>query len=86
MNRTLERLDSSMKNLTLNLTKYREDDYRYQETLKALADQYQVYKEILQQEDNINNLYCFKYADIAYIESILLNTGYIEKSKKSTTR
>ena len=37
-------------------------------------------------DDGINDTYYSKYSDIGDIETILTNTGYIQKSKKLATR
>lgn len=83
----LNKLDKSMKQLTLDLAKYPEFDPKYQQTLNLLNQQYQYCKMILAlKDDGINNTYYFKYSNIGDIETILTNAGYIKKSKKPATR
>lgn len=83
----LEKLDNSMKQLYLDLTKYSEDDLEYKKTLSTLNQQYQMCKLLLALgDDGKNNTYYFKYSDIGAIETILTSAGYIEQSKKSSTR
>ena len=83
----LDKLDKSMKQLTLDLAKYTESDPKYQQTLNLLNQQYQVCKMLLAlKDDRINNTYYFKYSNIGDIVTILTNAGYIEKSKKPATR
>ena len=87
MNQALETLDKSMKNLNLELMKYREDDPHYQQTLSALAQQYQACKTLMTlAQDGINNLYFFKYSDIGGIENLLTNAGYLKQSSKANKR
>lgn len=92
MSQSLEKLDSSMKQLTLDLMKldlmnYEENNPKYQKILNSLNQQYQACKVLLALEnDAFHENYCFKQADINAIETILTNTGYIEESKKTATR
>ena len=87
MNQALETLDKSMKNLSLELMKYREDDPRYQQALSALAQQYQACKTLMTlAQDDISNSYFFKYSDIGDIETLLTNAGYLEQSSKTNKR
>lgn len=87
MEKALEKLDMSMKNLTLDLVKYREDDVRYQQTLNAIAQQYQTCKTLLDlAKDDINEPYFFKYTDMGQIETLLSNAGYLEQPKKPASR
>lgn len=87
MSQSLEKLDISMKQLTLDLMKYREDNPKYQQTLNSLNQQYQACKVLLALgQDDINNTYYFKYSNMGDIETILTNAGYIEKTKKTATR
>lgn len=37
-------------------------------------------------QDNINNIYYFKYADIGNIKTLLTNAGYLEQSSKEKSR
>lgn len=87
MNQAFEKLDMSMKNLYLELIKYREDDPHYQRTLSELARQYQACKTLMVlSQDDINNIYYFKYTDIGNIETLLTNAGYLEQSSKEKNR
>ncbi len=87
MNQALETLDKSMKNLSLELMKYREDDPRYQQALSALAQQYQACKTLMTlAQDDISNSYFFKYSDIGDIETLLTNAGYLEQLSKANKR
>ena len=87
MSQALEKLDKSMKQLTLDLMKYRESDPEYQPLLNSLNEQYQACKVLLTlKDDGINDTYYFKYSNINDIETLLSNAGYIEQSKKSTSR
>ena len=87
MEKALEKLDMSMKNLTLDLVKYREDDVRYQQILNAIAQQYQACKTLLAlSKDDINEPYFFKYTDMGQIETLLTNAGYLEQGKKPASR
>lgn len=83
----LEELDKSMKQLYLDLTRYSEDDLEHQKTLSKLNQQYQMCKLLLAfRDDGKNNTYSFQYSDIGAIEQILATAGYIEQSKKASTR
>ena len=87
MSQQLEKIDKSMKQLTLDLTKYGESDPKYQQILNSLNQQYQACKVLLALgDDGINDTYYFKYSDVGDIETILTNAGYIEESKKPATR
>lgn len=87
MDKALEKLDMSMKKLTLDLVKYKEDGIRYHQTLKSIFQQYQACKTLLDlAKDDINNPYFFKYADMDEIETLLSNAGYLEQPKKHTSR
>ena len=87
MNEKLKKLDVSMKQLTLDLMKYKESDQEYHQTLNSLNKQYQACKVLLAlADDGMNNPYYFKCADIGDIETILTNAGYIEQPQKSSTR
>ncbi len=87
MNQALETLDKSMKNLSLELMKYKEDDPHYQQALSALAQQYQACKTLMTlAQDRINNSYFFKYSDMSEIETLLTNAGYLEQSSKANKR
>ncbi len=84
MNQALEKLDKSMNHLCLYLMKYREDDPRYQQILSALAQQYQACSTLMSlAQDDMNNVYNFKYSDIGDIKSLLTNAGYLEQTPKA---
>lgn len=84
MDQALEKLDKSMKNLCLELMKFRRDDPHYQQALSALAQQYQAFKTLMTlAQDGINNPYFFKYSDIGDIETLLTKAGYLKQSSKS---
>ena len=87
MNQAFEKLDKSMKDLCLELIKYREDDQHYQQALSELARKYQACNTLMAlSQDNINNIYYFKYADIGNIKTLLTNAGYLEQSSKEKSR
>ena len=82
LDQTLDRLDISMKKLTLDLIVYREEDPRYEQTLDALNNLYQMAIKVLKLKRN--DKYTFVYSDLEQIKTILTNAGYIEKTKPLT--
>ena len=87
MENAFEKLDKSMKNITLELAKYSEVHPEYQKLLNALAQQYLACQTLLAlADDGINNTYFFKYADMDGIKTILTNAGYLEQGKKPASR
>ena len=88
MEQVLEELDIFMKELTLDLVKYKKDSPMYQEVLVTLAKVYQAFNSAydLAAIDNINVPYYIKYADIEEIKTLLTNAGYLEESKKTERR
>ena len=87
MKQILERLDISMKELTLNLIKYQENSPMYKETLDTLAKLYQAFNSAyaLAQTNNMNVPYYIKYADVEMIKTLLTNAGYLEQPKKTAS-
>lgn len=84
MDQALEKLDKSMKRLCLDLMQYREDDPHYQQALNALAQQYQACSTLMSlAQDDMNNVYDFKYSDIGDIKLLLTNAGYLEQTPKA---
>ena len=89
MEQVLEKLDMSMKELTLDLVKYKEDSPMHQKALVTLAKVYQAFNsayDFLAATDNKNVPYYIKYADIEGIKTLLTNAGYLEESKKTGRR
>ena len=86
MEQVLEKLDMSMKELTLDLVKYKEDSPMYQKALVTLAKVYQAFNSAYDLTDNKNVPYYIKYADIEGIKTLLTNAGYLEESKKTGRR
>ncbi|CCY94215.1 unknown [Firmicutes bacterium CAG:884] len=82
LDQTLDRLDISMKKITLDLIAYREEDPRCEQTLDALNNLYQIAIKVLNLKRN--DKYTFVYSDLEQIKTILTNAGYIEKSKPLT--
>lgn len=78
----LRQLDLQMKNLYVQLLKYRQDDPKYYETLKVIAKLYKRSGLLisLANKKNINNPYCFIYTDLGSVEYLLSQEGLI-KSK-----
>ena len=74
MNQAFEKLDKSMKDLCLELIKYREDDPHYQQALSELARQYQACNTLMAlSQDNINNIYYSLLIEIIYFLFYSLN-------------
>ena len=89
MEQVLKKLDISMKELTLDLAKYKKDSPMYQKTLVTLAKVYQAFNSaynLAATTDNLNVPYYIKYADIEGIKTLLTNAGYLEESKKTGRR
>ena len=82
LDQTLDRLDISMKKITLDLIAHREEDPRCEQTLDALNNLYQMAIKVLNLKRN--DKYTFVYSDLEQIKTILTNAGYIEKSKPLT--
>lgn len=83
MKSAFEKLDMSMKNITLELAKHSEVHPKYKKLLNTLAQQYfacQTLFNLSKDDDNI--VYIFKYADMDEIKTILTNTGYLEQNKQ----
>ena len=80
---TLEELDKEMKNLTLELIKYEEDTPTYKNTLVKLSTIYNIFES-----KNNNNEQCYytKYADLDAIRAILTMSGYLSDVKKTASR
>lgn len=84
MNQKFEQLDMSMKSLYLKLEMYRKSDFRYQEILTALAQQYQTYTTLIESlydkyKDKNVIVYVPKYSDIDSIKKLLTSAGYLEE-------
>ena len=88
MEQIFEELDMSMKELTLDLKKYKEDSPMYQMILTTLDKFYRLFILFydLEVRDNINVPYFIKNADIEEIKTLLTNAGYLEKSEKNASR
>ena len=85
--KNLERIDSTMGLLCMDLVKCVEGDYQYQKIISELAKQYQTFKTLLAlYDDGFNNIYFIKYSDINYIENLLIKNGYLEEPKKPASR
>ena len=86
MEKALEKLDMSMKNITLRLMEYSEVHPEYKKLLSTLAQQYFASQVLLDLSNSDNIVYLFKYADIDGIKTILTNAGYLEQEKKPSSR
>ena len=90
MEQILEKLDLSMKELTLDLVKNQNQKGTpvYQKTLATLATLYQAFNAAydLASTKNINIPYYTKYADIEGIKTLLTNAGYLDQPKKPASR
>lgn len=80
---TLEELDKKMKNLTLELIKYEEDTPTYKNTLVKLSTIYNIFEL---KNNNNEQCYCTKYADLDTIRAILTRSGYLSDVKKTASR
>ena len=80
---TLEELDKKMKNLTLELIKYKGDTPTYKNTLVKLSTIYNIFES---KNNNNEKCYCTKYADLDAIRAILTMSGYLSDVKKTASR
>ena len=85
MEQILERLDLSMKELTLYLEKHQEASPLYQKALVTLAKVYQAFDSAynVMITNRIYTPYYIKYADMEEIKALLTNAGYLEEPKKT---
>lgn len=87
MNKELEKLDLSMKELYLRTMQFHKDSPQYQKLVSVLAEEYKKFKTLIALTDSgMNHQYYIKYSDIESIEYLLILNGYLKENKKPISR
>ena len=87
MNKELEKLDLSMKELYLQIVKFHKDSPQYQKLVSVLAKEYEKFETLIDLTDNgMNHQYYIKYSDIEKIKYLLIINGYLKGNKKPVSR